>query len=490
MSDYGTLAAVTDAPLPSLPRHRAKTFDDAFDDVEIARITGGRVERSTSRPIRGAAVDSRRVEPGNLFVALPGERTDGHEHLAAAVEAGAAALLVSRPGSIGSALGEVAVIRVGQPLAALHALAASWRRRFDPLTVGITGSIGKTSTKEAVAAVLASRFQTLKSEGNENNEIGLPLTVLRLGRSDAALVLEMGMYVEGEIADLVRIGRPRIGVVTAVQPVHLSRIGSLDAIEQEKGRLVEGLPANGTAVLNADDERVLRMADRTAARVMTYGFADDADVRAEAVGSAGPDGMRFTLRAAGGSQPVAISQLGRHAVHNALAAAAVGLAAGIDLATIAAALGSASGAAHRGELIRLGDVTVFDDSYNAAPASMLAALDVLAGLRGRRVAVLGEMLELGEDADAGHAAVGRAAARVADLLIVVGDDPEGSADALAVGALEAGLAPDRILRVADAEAALDELRPRLSTGDVVLVKASRGIALDRLVDALRRELEP
>jgi UDP-N-acetylmuramoyl-tripeptide--D-alanyl-D-alanine ligase len=483
VSGDGTLATVTDA---SPPRRQA----EAFDAAEIARITGGRLERSSPRPIRGAAVDSRRVEPGNLFVALPGERTDGHEHLAAAVEAGAAALLVSRPGSPASTLGDVAVIRVGQPLAALHALAASWRRRFDPLTVGITGSIGKTSTKEAVAAVLASRFKTLKNEGNENNEIGLPLTVLRLDRADEALVLEMGMYVEGEIADLVRIGLPRIGVVTAVQPVHLSRIGSLEAIEQEKGRLVEGLPPNGTAILNADDERVLRMADRTAARVVTYGFSGEADVRADAVESAGLDGMEFSLRTRSGSQPVAIAQLGRHSVHNALAAAAVGLAAGIDLATIAAALGSAIGAAHRGELVRLGDVTVIDDSYNAAPASMLAALEVLAGLRGRRVAVLGEMLELGEGGEAGHLEVGRAAARVVDLLIVVGDDPEGNADAMAEGAREAGLEPERILRVADAETAHDELRPRLIPGDVVLVKASRGIALDRLVDALRIELEP
>ncbi len=486
MSGYGTLASVTDAPPPSVPGR----VDEAFDAAEIARISGGRLERSSDRPIRGAAVDSRRVEPGNLFVALPGERTDGHEHLVAAVEAGAAALLVSRPGPLGATLGDVAVIRVGQPLAALHALAASWRRRFDPLTVGITGSIGKTSTKEAVAAVLGGRFQTLKNEGNENNEIGLPLTVLRLTGADRALVLEMGMYVQGEIADLVRIGLPRIGVVTAVQPVHLSRIGSLEAIEHEKGRLVEGLPASGTAVLNADDERVLRMAGRTAARVMTYGFSDDADVRAEAVVSDGPAGMHFDLRTPFGGRRVEIAQLGRHAVHNALAAAAVGLAAGIDPAAIATALGSATGAAHRGELIRLGEVTVIDDSYNAAPASMLAALDVLAGLRGRRVAVLGEMLELGDEAAAGHLQVGRAAARVADLLIVVGDDPEGEADTLAEGAREAGLEPERILRVADAEAAHDELRPRLIPGDVVLVKASRGIALDRLVDALRRELEP
>jgi UDP-N-acetylmuramoyl-tripeptide--D-alanyl-D-alanine ligase len=477
---YGTLGGVTDAPSPSQPQPPA----EAFKGAEIARLTGGRLERSSARPIRGAAVDSRRVQPGNLFVALPGERTDGHEHLEAAVDAGAAALLVSRPGTLSEAIGDVSLIRVANPLAALHALASAWRGRFDPLTVGITGSIAKTSTKEAVAAVLATRFRTLKNEGNENNEIGLPLTVLRLAADDRALVLEMGMYVEGEIADLVRIGRPRIGVVTAVQPVHLARIGSIEAIESEKGRLVESLPPSGTAVLNADDPRVARMAARTAARVLTYGFDPGADVRAESIESIGGDGMRFDLRTSSGARTMTIPLLGRHAVHNALAAAAVGIAAGLGLESIAVGLAASSGAAHRGELVRLGEVTVFDDSYNAAPASMLAALDVLAGLRGRRIAVLGEMLELGDESAAGHRQVGQAAGRIADLLIVVGDDAEGIAE----GALEAGLAPGRILRVADGEAAHDVLRPRLVPGDVVLVKASRGIGLDRLVDGLRREL--
>jgi UDP-N-acetylmuramoyl-tripeptide--D-alanyl-D-alanine ligase len=478
----GTLAVVTDAPPPSQPRPPT----EAFGGEEIARLTGGQLVHSSSRPVRGAAVDSRRVRPGNLFVALPGERTDGHEHIAAAIEAGASALLVSRPGALPGAGADVSVIRVARPLAALQALATAWRRRFDPLTVGITGSVAKTSTKEAVAAVLATRFRTLRNEGNENNEIGLPLTVLRLDRDVQALVLEMGMYVEGEIGDLVRIGLPAIGVVTAVQPVHLSRIGSLEAIELEKGRLVEGLPPGGTAILNADDERVRQMSERTAARVVTYGFAADADVTAAAVETLGPGGMRFELRTPAGTRPVTIPALGRHAVHNALAAAAVGGAAGIDIEAIAHGLAAPSEAAHRGELIRLGDVTIVDDSYNAAPASMLAALEVLAGLRGRRVAVLGEMLELGSASEIGHLEVGRAAGRIADLLVVVGDEAGG----IAVGALEVGFEPERILRVADAESAHDALRPRLVPGDVVLVKASRGLELDRLVDALREDLAP
>jgi UDP-N-acetylmuramoyl-tripeptide--D-alanyl-D-alanine ligase len=478
-----TLATVTDAPQPSLPRVAPEV---TFSGAEIARLTGGRLERASDRPVRGAAVDSRKVRPGNLFIALPGERTDGHDHLVDAVEAGAAAILVSRPGALPAAIGDVSVIAVGRPIPALQALATTWRQRFHPLAVGITGSIAKTSTKEAVAGVLGTRFRTLSSQGNENNEIGLPLTVLRLGPEHEALVLEMGMYVAGEIADLVRIGSPRIGVVTSVQPVHLSRIGTLEAIEAEKGRLVEGLPADGTAILNADDPRVRRMASRTAGRVVEYGFAEHADVGAERVESAGEAGMRFVLRTAGGRLDMAIPTLGRHAVHNALAAAAVGLVAGLTLEEIAVGLATTPGAPHRGELIRLGDVTVIDDSYNAAPASMFAALDLLAGLPGRRVAILGEMLELGDRGAAAHRAVGRAAARVADLLVVVGAGASG----IAQGAREGGLEPERILQADDRDAARDILRPRLVRGDVVLVKASRGIALDRLIDDLREDLEP
>ena len=475
----GTLAAVTDPPGSQPP-----PGSDALDAPELARLSGGTLVHDARRPIRGAAVDSRRVQPGNLFVALPGERTDGHEHLADALANGAAAVLISRPGGLPEAIHDVSVVRVTRPIDALGAIAAGWRSRFELLTVGITGSIAKTSTKEVVAAVLASRFRTRRSEGNENNEIGLPLTVLRIDRSDQALVLEMGMYLGGEIADLARIARPSIGVVTAVQPVHLSRIGSIEAIEQAKGELVEALPASGTAVLNGDDERVARMAGRTAARVVTYGFGPGREVTAEAVESAGSAGMRFVLRTPAGQRPIALPSLGRHAVQNALAGAAVGLAAGLNLDEIAAGLAIRPPAAHRGDLIRLGDVTVLDDSYNAAPASMRAALSVLASLPGRRVAVLGEMLELGEGHESGHLEVGLEAAGVADLLLVVGK----GARPIAEGARRAGLAPGRVIEVADRQAAFDALRPRLAPGDVVLVKASRGAGLDRLVNDLRSEL--
>jgi UDP-N-acetylmuramoyl-tripeptide--D-alanyl-D-alanine ligase len=458
---------------------------DALTADDLVRLTGGRLIARSERPILGAAVDSRLVAPGQVFVALPGERTDGHAFVADAVARGAAAFVVARPIPDPASLGDVTVVRVADPLAALGALAAGWRRRFDPLVVGVTGSIAKTSTKEAVAAVLASRFRTLRNEGNLNNEIGLPLTLLRLGPEHEAAVLEMGMYFGGEIAELARMAAPRIGVVTAVQPVHLSRIGSIEAIEAAKGELLEALPPDGTAILNADDPIVRRMGSRTAARSVSYGFADDADVGAESVESAGLAGMRFVLRADGVRRPVTIPTLGRLSVHNALAAAAVGRAAGLTPDEIDAGLGTGWSAPRRIQPVHAGGVTFIDDTYNASPRSVVAALELLAGLPGRHGAVLGEMLELGETSQEGHRLVGEAAARRVEWLVVVGRGAEGIAE----GALAAGLDRSRVTQVRDVEAALEALPPRLRDGDVVLVKASRGIGLDRLVDGLQRELD-
>ncbi len=460
---------------------------------DIVAATGGTLLRRSDRPIRRAAVNSRLVEPGMLFAALAGERTDGHRYLAQAVAAGASALLVGHSPREDAdepsleALGDVSVVEVADPLRGLQAIAAAWRRRFAPLVVGITGSIAKTSTKEAVAAVLARRFTTLRTEGNQNNEIGLPLTVLRLGPEHGAAVLEMGMYVGGEIRDLAAIGQPAIGVVTAVQPVHLSRIGSLDAIEDAKAELVESLPAaadGGVAILNADDPRVRRMAARTAARSMTYGFADDAEVRATGIETLGLDGMRFRLRTPVGERTVTTRGLGRMAVHNALAGAAVGLAAGMSLDEIAPGLVDAGAAPHRATVVRAGGVVIIDDAYNASPGSMRAALEMLAGIPGRRIAVLGEMLELGSAHAAGHREVGEAAGRAVDLLLVVHGAVGGPAEGIVEGARAAGMAFGSVVPVPDAGSAVAMLRGRLGEGDVVLVKASRGVELEHVVDDL------
>jgi UDP-N-acetylmuramoyl-tripeptide--D-alanyl-D-alanine ligase len=458
--------------------------EESFSADELARVTGGRLVRRSEREVRGAVVDSRLVRSGNLFVALPGERADGHDFVGAAIASGAAAAIVTRVPALADELGDATVVLVDDALAALHRLAAAWRRRFDPLVIGITGSIAKTSTKEAVAAVVGRRFRTLRSPGNMNNEIGLPLAVLDLDREHGAAVLEMGMYVGGEIATLAAIALPRIGVVTAVQGVHLSRAGSLEAIEAAKAELVEALPADGVAVLSADDDRVRGMAARTRARVVSYGFADDAEVRASDVRSEGFAGMAFWLHLDGEELPVRIPTLGALAVHNALAAAAVGRAAGVPTASIVDGLAAGWSAPHRAELTVVGGVAVVDDAYNASPGSMRAALELLAGLPGRRIAVLGEMRELGDESLTGHREVGEAAAVVCDLLLVVGS----VAATIAAGALEAGLERGLLRQVADVAEARAILVHELRPGDVVLVKASRAAELDRLVEVLLADL--
>jgi UDP-N-acetylmuramoyl-tripeptide--D-alanyl-D-alanine ligase len=490
VTSRATLTAVTDPVRPTPPHAVAPSLDLGLTADDLVAATGGRLLRRGSQPSRRGAVDSRVVGPGMLFVALPGERTDGHRFLAEAARAGATALVVGREPDAAAGepqletLGDVSVVLVADPLRALHAVAAAWRARFALLVVGVTGSIAKTSTKESVAAVLARRFVTLRSEGNRNNEVGLPLTVLELGPEHEAVVLEMGMYARGEIRDLAAIARPSIGIVTAVQPVHLSRLGSIEAIENAKAELVEALPATadgGVAVLNADDPRVRRMASRTAAQVLTYGFHPEADVRAEDVTSLGFDGMRFRLVCRDAEREVAIARPGRIGVHNALAGAAAGLAAGLTLDDIVPGLTTGGSAPHRSALIRAGGVTIVDDSYNASPGSMTAALELLAGLPGRRVAILGHMLELGAVSASGHAAVGAAAARTVDLLIVAAGRPGGEAAGIADAALAAGMAPEAVVRATTREDATDEAARRLRTGDVVLVKASQGIGLEESV---------
>ena len=472
----------TDATSPAMT-----DIETAFSADDLVRLTGGRLLASSDRPIRGAAVDSREVRPGMVFFALPGDRTDGHAFLPDAVAAGASALVVTRPPSDPSSLGDVTVVRVADAVTALGALASAWRRRFRPVVVGVTGSLAKTSTKEAVATVLARRYRTLKNVGNQNNEIGLPLTILGLGPEHEAAVLEMGMYVGGEIADLARIAQPSIGVVTAVQAVHLSRIGSIEAIAAAKGELIEALPPSGVAVLNADDQVVRGMAALTSARSVTYGFAADADVGADEVVSAGLDGMRFTLRAGGERRAVTTPSLGRLSVHNGLAAAAVGLAAGLSLDQVADGLAEGWSAPHRVAVVRLGDVTLIDDSYNASPGSMQAALELLA----RRARAARRRAR--RDARTRRGATTRVTTR---SVRPPARSPTCSWSSVRTRRgsprerRDAGLASSRILSVDDATGALDVLRPRLRDGDVVLVKASRGIGLDELVAALRYDHDP
>jgi UDP-N-acetylmuramoyl-tripeptide--D-alanyl-D-alanine ligase len=456
-----------------------------FDAQQLAAATHGRLVHAGGRPVSGGAVDSRLVSSGCAFFALPGEHTDGHRFLEAAVAAGAAALVVSQdlPAERLDALtadGGVTVVQVPDPAVALRAAAGAYRDRFDPLVVGITGSLAKTSTKEQVAEVLEEDFTVLRSPANWNNEIGLPMTLLQLRPEHQVAVLEMGFYTTGEIALLARLARPAIGIVTAVRGVHLSRAGSIEAIEAGKRELVEALPPGGWAILNADDPRVLGMARSTSAQVLTYGFSDAADVRATEVQALGAAGMRFELVLGGEAHEVSSPALGRHGVHNALAAAAVATCAGMGVRSIVRGLARAFSMPHRSQLLTAGSWTILDDSYNASPDAVLAALGLLAELPGRHIAVLGEMLELGDTAVAEHHRVGMGAAGVVDRLIVVGPGAHGIAE----GAVAAGLDAARVATSADRDEALSILLAELRAGDTVLVKASRGAELDVLVDQL------
>ena len=450
---------------------------------DVAVLTDGSlhpVERGGVVVDGHVVTDSREAGPGSLYVARVGEHADGHAYVGPARDRGAVAALTSR------VVDELPCVVVDDVQTAFGRLARGVVDRATGLTVvAVTGSSGKTSTKDLLAQVLRTAGETVAPVNSLNGEIGVPLTVCRVTPATRFLVAEMGARGVGHLAYLTTIAPPDVAVVLNVGVAHVGEFGSKGAVAQAKGELVEALPSDGVAVLNADDERVRRMAKRTSARVVTYGFAADADVRAEAVESAGLDGMRFTLVAAGERRDATIPGLGRLAVHNALAAAAVGLAAGLDAGSVVTALGRGWSAPHRGAIVRAGGVTIVDDAYNASPSSVEAALELLAGLPGRRIAVLGEMLELGPEHEAGHERVGAVAAAVVDRLIVIGDGAIG----IASGARAAGIQSGRIEVVADRAAALAHLLDVLAPGDVVLVKASRGIALELLVVDLRAALE-
>lgn len=427
------------------------------------------------RAFNRAVIDSRQVQPGDLFFALRGEHHDGHDFVDEAVARGAAGLVGERPLE---APPEVAVFRVSDSLAALQRLAAHWRARHDVRVVGVTGSVGKTTCKELVTAVLGARWPVLKNEANLNTEIGLPLTLLQLTAEHQRAVLEMAMYGPGEIALLCRIARPQIGVVTNVGPVHLERLRSLDAIAAAKAELVEALPPDGAAVLNGDDPRVAAMASRTKARVLFFGQSQQCHVRGGDLVSRGLDGISFRLSYGGMSAEVEAPLPGRHHLYPALAAAAVGLAEGMALTDVAAALREARPELRLRVLPGPNGATILDDSYNASPQSMLAALDLLAELPGRRIALLGEMRELGAVEEGGHRQVGQRAAACADLLLVVGERARPLYDA----AQTSGPAEVRFL--ASAQEAAPVLRDELQPGDYLLIKASRALALESVVDAL------
>jgi UDP-N-acetylmuramoyl-tripeptide--D-alanyl-D-alanine ligase len=447
--------------------------------AEVAEFTGGALTGSPDPTVTGVVtLDSRTVTGGDLFVAVAGERVDGSEFLAAAAAAGAVGAITSRPDDA------LPCVVVADPVEALGRLAAGVHARLVQgglLTLGITGSSGKTSTKDLLGQVLATAGPTVSPPGSYNNDIGLPLTVLRADERTRFLVLEMGARGRGHIARLCRVAHPRVGVVLNVGSAHLGEFGSPEGIALAKGELVEALPEDGTAVLNADDPRVIGMAPRTVARVLSTGQGADADVRAVGVVLDETARARFTLSARGEEHPVALQVVGEHQVANALSAAGAALAAGMTPGEVATALSAAGPRSRwRMEVSRRDDgVTVVNDAYNANPESMRAALAALTGLSGtRRIAVLGGMAELGPDAAAEHERLGRdAAAAGVDLVVAVGADAVGIADGAAAAGRRAG---EESVHVPDRATARELLSEVLRPGDVVLVKASRSYGLELL----------
>jgi UDP-N-acetylmuramoyl-tripeptide--D-alanyl-D-alanine ligase len=449
--------------------------------------------------ITEAVIDSRQVIPGSLFVAIPGENVDGHDFIEEAFRRGASFALIQRDmnGSFRTLdvravlsidsfpredLTPPMCLRVENTVTALQQIARYWRRKLDLRVVGITGSVGKSTTKEMVAEVLSTRYRTLKSPGNLNNEIGLPLTILRLSSGHQRAVLEMGFYVPGEIAFLCDIALPQVGVVTNIGTVHAERAGSQEAIARGKSELVQALPPapEGVAILNFDDPWVRRMEEKTKARIFFYGLSREANLWADNVVGLGLEGIRFRLHYQGETLHVRIPLIGRHSVHTALRAAAVGLAEGMNWQEILEGL-------HQGHTqLRLAAVRtqtgalLLDDTYNASPESMLAALNLLDELGGRKVAVLGDMLELGPYERTGHEMVGLRAAQVANILLTLGERAHLIADA----ARRAGMRKTSILEFREFEPLMEWLKANLTKEDAVLIKGSHGLRMDRIASML------
>lgn len=447
--------------------------------AEIAAVVDGTVEGDPETVVAGAAfVDSRSPVPGGLFVAVPGEHVDGHDYAAGAVDGGAAAFLGARATGVAGVL-------VDDPVVALGLLARHVLDRVEPTVIALTGSQGKTGTKDYLAHVLAGVGPTVATAGNHNNEIGVPLTVLRAETGTAHLVVEMGARGGGHIAYLCQIAPPSVAAVINVGTAHIGEFGSREAIAVAKGEIVEALPAGGGAVLNADDELTSAMAARTPAHVLTFGVAGQVtwrDVRPDDLGR-----PSFELGYDGAWHPVRLTQSGGHQVPNAVAAAAMAIAVGVPLPTIAARLSTAESASRwRMEIHERADgLVVINDAYNANPDSMESALDTVAeiGRRrpGRSIAVLGEMLELGDESEPAHRRVGMFAAVAGlDVLVVVGP----GAAAIADGARHHAPWTGETVRAAGRDEALTWVRENVAADDVVLVKASRGAALEHIANGL------
>jgi UDP-N-acetylmuramoyl-tripeptide--D-alanyl-D-alanine ligase len=467
------------------------TIGHIVEAIAEEKITG------LGEVITDAVVDSRQVTPGSLFVAMDGESQDGHDYVTDAFERGAVAALVERDlpleassldlrkplkAQLKQDLEPPITLRVAKTLDALQTAAMAWREQSDVRVIGITGSVGKSTTKELVADVLSRRYKTVRSSGNLNNEIGLPLSLLRLTEAHERAVLEMGFYIPGEIGLLCDIAKPQIGVVTNISEVHLERAGSMDAIVCGKGELVEALPPapEGVAILNYDEPLVRELAERTDARIFNYGLSPEADLWASDVEGLGLEGLRCAIHHGEDVIHCRAPLLGRHSVHTILRAASVGIVEGLSWAEIIGGLQSTHNQLRLVAVQTASGAMLLDDTYNAAPTSVIAALNLLDDLDGRKIAVLGDMLELGEFEERGHRMVGARAAQVVDLLITVGE----RAKWIAKEARSARLSENQVVELGDGDDVIEYLDEKVGEGDVVLVKGSHGMRLDRIVTAL------
>jgi UDP-N-acetylmuramoyl-tripeptide--D-alanyl-D-alanine ligase len=507
------------------PKELLKSLEPVSIGQVTAAMNGRLLQGNPETVVSGIAIDSRGVNPGQLFFAFPGSRADGHRYVGDALSRGAAAAVISRQVPVESGQ---PLIMVADPLQALQDLAGYYRRLFPAPVVAVTGSTGKTTTKDLIAGVLAAGMRVLKTEGNQNNEIGLPLTLMRLTHDYDAVVLEMAMRGRGEIAALCRISQPQVGVITNIGMTHIERLGSQQAIADAKGELLEALPLNGCAVLNWEDPWQRQLASKCRSEVIFYGLDGEA-VSAAAVSAQnivlhGLQGTEFLLRTPLGEAPCRLPLPGRHNISNALAAAGVGSRFGLQPEQIAHGLATVSLTGMRQEVKQgIGGSTIIDDTYNASPASVKAALRLLADVtdragteaspgtrvptgvgaapvrrilqagrspdaeeskpahRGRAIAVLGNMYELGPETVSGHRAVGEYAATLQiDYLFTVGD----LAGEIARAARDAGLPGTRIGVFDDNRGAIAFMRDFVKSGDVVLVKGSRAARMEEIVAPL------
>ena len=460
----------------------------------LEALTNFRPEGNTP-VITEAAIDSRQVIPGSLFVAIPGERVDGHDFLPEAFKRGASFALIQKDVDASfrtldlrakleaDSIPDLTLplcLRVDNTVTALQQIARFWRRQLDIRVIGITGSVGKSTTKEMVSEVLSQRYHTLKSPGNLNNEIGLPLSILKLSSGYQRAVLEMGFYVPGEIAFLCDIALPQVGVVTNIGTVHAERAGSQEAIAQGKSELIQALPEDGVAILNFDDPWVRKMEEKTRAQIFFYGLSSESDLWADNVEGQGLEGIRFRLHYKRETLHVRVPLIGRHSVHTALRAAAVGLVEGLTWQEIFGGLNQGHTQLRLVAVRSKTGALILDDTYNASPESMLAALNLLDELDGRKIAVLGDMLELGQYERQGHEMVGLRAAQVADTLLTLGE----RAHLIAGAARRSGMRKSSVLEFEELEQIVDWLNENLSKNDSVLIKGSHGLRMDRIVNSL------